>query len=103
MTASPDLAAFLLARWDEDGAAAKQVKAVGSCEPAYDPDRVLADIESKRRMLEMADRQASMCPAGDWPESGDMSLAAVADSARWYLRALARPFRDHPEFQETWL
>lgn len=50
----------------------------------WSPDRVLAECESKRRLL-------------DWLTPVDVG------SEGWYaLRILALPYADHPDFREEW-
>lgn len=70
---------------------------------AYDPTRVLADVAAKRRMVDHLAESAARCPEDDWPEDGGMELAPLADQARWLLRLLALPYRDHAEYRaEKW-
>ncbi len=69
----------------------------------HDPAYVLADVEAKRAILVMASEHAAMCAPDDWPTEGGMEKAALADVGRWYLRALAKPFAAHPDFDPAWL
>lgn len=93
---SENLAAFLLARWDED---ADSVSAYYGGRPPVvtgledaDPARVLADIEAKRRIVELARDYSPELSSGD---NGEWAFDAV-------LSALAQPFADHPDFQQEW-
>ena len=83
MTAAPTLTLteFLLARLVEDEAVARRIAAVGSCEPAYDPARVLADVEAKRLIVE-------------WDAEQPVD--------RGVLGILASVYRDHPDYDPDW-
>ena len=61
----------------------------------HDPARVLADVEAKRRII--ADREHIDASAGDteW-HSG------YSDGNYDALRALALPYADHPDYDESW-
>lgn len=50
-----------------------------------DIEKLLAALEAG---LDIADKAAALCPAGDWPESGGMAEAAVADAGRAYRAAI---------------
>ena len=65
--------------------------AVGGHIIRHDPARVLRDVEAKREILERherrsGDRQCQSC----WPMRCDVYI-------------MARPYRDHPEFQAQWV
>jgi hypothetical protein len=112
-----DLTGFLLARIAEDEAMARKVQ--GYCEPhsrieihlsrtetlpdgsrsgthetvtPYDPDRVLAECEAKRRIVE----EVLANPLGKW-KAGERS--PWADKM---LGILAAPYADHPDYREEW-
>ncbi|NSX37160.1 hypothetical protein HTS88_12200 [Pseudarthrobacter oxydans] len=40
--------------------------------------------------LELADKAAALCPPGDWPETGGMAEAAIADWGRAYRAAVEK-------------
>lgn len=60
-----------------------------SAETFYDPARVLAEVEAKRRVIA---RYSNASPDGDeWAE------------VAWdFLLAFALPYADHPDFREEW-
>lgn len=102
-TTTATLAEFLLARVSEDEAMwtlaveAKAAWVVGSGVPAVPPvefgKRMLAECESKRRIVEAAAKVASVeC----WEYTDAPELADLV------LEALAAPYADHPEFREEW-
>ena len=59
----------------------------------HDPARVLADVESKRRIVEMF--------SGNLHERWDDGFEAEK-IGREVLRALAAVYADHPDYQEAW-
>ena len=67
----------------------------------HDPARVLADVEAKRRIVDLHDR-AHECSGLD--HTGDI------DNCRWYmqgewcttLRLTGLPFADHPDYRDEW-
>jgi hypothetical protein len=57
----------------------------------WDPARVLAESEAKRRIIE----------AAPWANNGGHS--AMKDlPGRWILRLLAAVYADHPDYDESW-
>ncbi|PXY20333.1 hypothetical protein BAY59_31335 [Prauserella coralliicola] len=67
-----------------------------------EPDRfVLADIESKRRIIEEYEGEVSRGPAGD-REDFVARHEGILDAYRTALRALALPYDDHPDYREEW-
>lgn len=119
-TATLTLADFLLARYDEDEAAAKSATVEGvyphfgdtaaeevlemarseGCSELgiahhsrHDPARVLADVAAKRAIVEScrSDHEDAMASRDD-----TTSLATEV------LRALAVPYADHEDFREEW-
>jgi hypothetical protein len=86
--------------WDTDGV--PRVKFVWARERdhiiRYDPARVLAEAEAKRRIVDLA---AGMLTAA----KGDSEVDHYGglDLAEETLLLLARPFRDHPDFDPAWL
>ena len=68
----------------------------------HDPARVLADVAAKREVLAtLAGQLDPDAMAGDWSERGMMETA-MSDWAEWFLRALARPHADHPDYDPAW-
>lgn len=68
----------------------------------HDPARVLAEIEAKRMLLDLH------APGEMEYVDGDVCMACdVRGEEPFYpcktLRLLARPFRDHPDFDQAWL
>jgi hypothetical protein len=64
----------------------------------HDPAHVLAEVEAKRRIVDLA---AGMLAAakGDSEVDHYGGLSAAEET----LLLLARPFRDHPDFGPAWL
>lgn len=54
----------------------------------HDPARVLAEVEAKRRIVDLCDTET--------PETGGLPLAIRT------LRLLALPYADHPDYDEAW-
>lgn len=108
MTA-PDLAAFLTARLDERADLVKSVDPdaidfaanIGS-EPinlilgANDPAWMLADIDAKRRIIELWEE------AADHRRQSSDAYADEFDALTEVIQFLALPYADHEEFQEEW-
>lgn len=87
---TPTITEFLLARIAEDESAADRVEFrpyVGDGVPQSLTDRVLAECEAKRRIVEVA-RYAPE-GAGGW-------------GFRRTLRALASVYADHPDYRDEW-
>lgn len=110
----PDLTEFLRARLDEDEQAARQAEQVWpsthfTVEPGsivimrhlrtYEPPRVLAEVEAKRRILGSHYDYHGVCPrCFDWqnkPVEREPWPCEVA-------RLLALPYASHPDYQEQW-
>jgi hypothetical protein len=90
-----ELIAFLRARLDEDEQTAL---------PFCDPARVLADIDARRRVVDMFEQyEHATTRIGDtatpglpsWLDGGQAAL----DRA---LRLLALPYADHPDYRAEW-
>jgi hypothetical protein len=66
----------------------------------HDPARVLAEVDAKRRILDLWSaafqnpRDAAQFAGPDWDR--------VRDAARWTVRKLAAPYADHPDYREEW-
>ena len=110
LEAMTDLAGFLLARIGEDEAVARKVVAAVKApdyvivrvyeqpEPGvtvqrdvalYRPDRVLAECEAKRRIVEECGHTVDR-----FTYSGDLARAVLA--------LLALPYADHPDYRQEW-
>jgi hypothetical protein len=130
MTAmTDDLVAFLRARIDDDDVAARRVKGawrevpgtgvilasdghlaepcaeahwagVGAHIVRWDPNRVLAETDAKRRVLAMHDEMAQDATAEDFlvRDPAQMVLRILAP----VLRLLALPYAGHPDYREEW-
>jgi hypothetical protein len=113
---SNDLVQFLRARFDEEAARQQDIweqwhhkdceavpqvlypdRETGTCDCGV-PTRVLADIEAKRRIVDLA---AGMLAAakGDSEVDHYGGLSAAEET----LLLLAHPFRDHSDFNPAWL
>jgi hypothetical protein len=68
------------------------------------PGRVLSDCDAQRRIVEAISEAATDLRMVE-PEHGD-TLRRLSDSLaterQWYLRLLALPYSDHPDFDEAW-
>ena len=113
-----DLTEFLLARVAEDQAVARSAEtdprhswvfvdfggnANADHGRRWNPARVLAECEAKRRIIRGAIPGRIVRPDGEV-----LSLMAPNELARadllheWILRVLAQPYADHPDFREEW-
>lgn len=67
----------------------------------FDPVRVLAEVEAKRRIVELTDEinglDWTVQQEFGWPEEG------YVDAGDRVLRLLALPYADHPDFDPAWL
>ena len=90
MSASDSLVAFLRARYGmaAQGAAALP-HAIGNIQSLWSPDRLLADVDAKLKIVEECVRTL---------EFEDYGHALAND----VLRLLALPFADHKDYRETW-
>jgi hypothetical protein len=100
------LTEFLAARLDEDERVAHEaaesdaMTSKPSTPPTrkwthiarHDPARVLAEVEAKRRIVEMG---ASYVPELEHGDNGEWALDAT-------LRLLALPYADHPDYRQEW-
>ena len=72
----------------------------------HDPARVLAECEAKRRIVEHADAFADceVHPGRKSETDCDECIAAwrINMNDEWYLRFLALPYADHPDYREEW-
>ena len=96
------LTEFLLARIAEDEEQARMASALSwvTCpECGYDPSRVLAECEAKRRIVEHAQQWAGTLhktPEGWTPEA----CTAYRMAMEWAVQHLALPFADHPDYRD---
>ena len=104
---------FLHARIDEDELAARALANATRVRPAdepsagfaarFDPARVLAECDAKRRIIDLAYEATGYDMTVDLERSSsaraDSALAFVGDRI---LKALALPYADHPDFDEAW-
>ena len=58
----------------------------------HDPARVLADVEAKRRIVDLA---ANYSPELEHGDNGEWAFAEV-------LHQLAGPFAEHPDYDPSW-
>jgi hypothetical protein len=105
---------FLTARLDEDEAKAlaetlrggqdsSNEALTGELERTFTPARVLAEVEGKRRILRLAYEATGL----DMDKDLDRAVNAREDSGVAFvgermLQALALPYADHADFDETW-
>ncbi len=68
----------------------------------WDPARVLAECDAKRRRVERLRALAALCPEDDWPDEGGVAEAVAADLARSLLCYDALPYADHRDYREEW-
>lgn len=121
-----DLVAFLKARLDEDEQAAKAAEGhslfdgtgivsgrnasvvlpshVAIYVARHDPARVLREVESKRRIIELhrSVRVRSTGSAGGTIEDCQMCDHFPAQYPCLTLRLLALPYADHSDYREEW-
>lgn len=62
------------------------------------PERVLAECEAKRRIVELHSGNAEWC---GWTQGGDGVHGEWEDACDTLL-ALARPYAQHPDFDPAW-
>lgn len=89
-----DLTDFLLARIAEDEAAVRPYADGDSKSRGWVAARVLADSAAKRRIVDDLSTEVR-----EAEEHGDRHDAACA---MHYLRLLALPYADHPDYREEW-
>jgi len=113
MTRMDDLVQFLRARLDEDTRLALQARDPWfGYEPdqhlervkqadalfiaCYSPNRVLAEVDVKRKILK---RYAELSGEG-WAPSAPRTVRL--QELRDTVRQLALPYADHPDYRDTW-
>lgn len=111
-----DIVEFLRARLDEEGvrAAGARGHQTGSRfdgQPLdwvfhaerWTPERVLAEVEAKRKIIELAEEASSL----DMQVDGEFRVGP-RDTAKepyigdWILRSLASVYADHPDYDQEW-
>lgn len=117
-----DLVAFLRARLDEERALADLAAANvrdnpfwgndwaqgmtggmggpgGDLGAVFSPDRVMADVQAKRAILDLLELTADALPRETLqPEYAQGYVNAL----RWTSLHLAAPYADHPDYDERW-
>jgi hypothetical protein len=61
----------------------------------HDPERVLAEVETKRRIVFLAERLPELTASTDMFDNNRDAWAEV-------LKRLALPYADHPDYQGAW-
>ena len=92
------LSDFLLQRIAEDEAVARRIAAVGSCEPAYHPARVLAECAAKRAIVDDLSRFLANADAAGARSDHPTLMAGI----ELQLRHLAAPYANHPDYDPAW-
>jgi len=101
-TRTMSLTEFLLARIAEDEAAvAGLMSGDGDPEFFWGPDRIRAECEAKRRIVEIAASVEETERALDIGSS-EWAIGRASNNAEDILRALALPYADHPDWREEW-
>lgn len=106
------LVEFLQARLAEDEGAARPAFGLswpsGSMTPAeerhlthHDPERALAEIEAKRKQIDLCEYLAGWTDKYDWQVT-EHEVWAMRMAAQEMLRRLALPYADHPDYQPEW-
>jgi hypothetical protein len=65
----------------------------------WDPARVLAEVEAKRRILEAAPDEGDSVRYGNWASCGDGCAATVQLEV---IKLLAQPYAGQPGWREEW-
>ncbi|MFE4918984.1 DUF6221 family protein [Streptomyces sp. NPDC056661] len=98
---------FLVARLREDEKAARALKPGKSADVAQLQARVLADVETKRRLLSwMYEPQEKV---GDWGDSFWGGVVGRTITSQWMgfrqpvIEELVLSYADHPDFRPQWL
>jgi hypothetical protein len=88
--------------WDVDGESGGWVAHVGQRSDAehgarWDPARVLAEVDAKRRIIDLSDKVRAWTDASAGATAG-YAAALLADT----LRLLALPYADRPGYRPEW-
>jgi hypothetical protein len=111
------LTEFLLARLDEDEAAAREAARAeeattvpagsGAAAPGVvrlSPARALAEVEAKRRIVTLAYEATGLDMDGDVErEVNARRESGVEFVGERMLRAIVLPYADHPDHDDAWL
>jgi hypothetical protein len=68
----------------------------------WQPARVLAECEAKRRIVEQCKEWLSYGPVKSWETDRGEDAALSEDAAPAILRLLALPYTNHPRYREEW-
>jgi hypothetical protein len=110
-TATQTITEFLEARIAEDEAAARlrdvqtfgaEQRAFAGVQGVFDPARVLAECEAKRRIVAVHSIRADTCETC----TEYHSQISGCENEPWpcaTIRALASVYADHPDFDPAWL
>lgn len=98
---------FLLARFDEDERGARNDLRLVHWPYVYrNANRTIADVESKRRIVENAERARlamGSAPIEELLAAQDGPASAYWRGQDFVLRLLAQPYVDHADFRDEWL
>jgi hypothetical protein len=104
MTSMDDLVTWLRAQLDDDerviGAACLHIDDCGGSGFAshFDDDRLLAEVEAKRRILDLADPAVMKALGTQDPGFRDGYVAACEDA----IKAIAQPYAGRDGFRDEW-
>lgn len=109
------LTEFLNARLDETEAAARLVRDWPSVVDAvtnprvtehlvhHSPDRALAEVDAKRRIIALAYEATGLDMDRDLDRAVDArEKSGIEFVGERLLRTIAQPYADHPDYDESW-
>lgn len=75
-----------------------------SVDVIFDPSRVLAEVEAKRRIIDLAESWASQAERVERADARPdaVMLRTQAITAETIVRVLIQPYADHPDFDPAW-
>ncbi|WP_422744313.1 DUF6221 family protein [Micromonospora sp. WMMD754] len=104
MSGVDDLVTWMRQQLDDDERAARAWLPLGNPAAAdrehiarHDPARVLAEVDAKRRVIDVL---RGFEPNDEWSTQPDMGLRQ--NNAAGALRALALPYADRPGYRDEW-
>lgn len=101
---SPGYEYHLPVAFDQEGLSDSVTEKAGLHIARWDPARVLAEVEAKRRIVEW--HRPTSAPPGYLPNCEGCWEDSGMDGAPTYpcrtLRFLALPYADHPDYREEW-